>query len=149
MTLASSFVPDIFGRKKNVILCLFALAITTFTMGWFGTNLISLGFFIFFYNSGINSIPYYYQNEVVKQGFEPMINEIGSLMSWVLGIAVAIFVAFFKVKMTAAIWYTFCISTIIGVIILSIIMIETQGISATEKDFIQSWFNLRNWKINS
>lgn len=149
MTIATSFVPDIFGRKKNIVLCLFALGITTFTMGYFGTNLISLGFFIFFYNSGLNSIPYYYQNEVVKQGFEPMINEIGTLSSWILAIAVALFVTFFKVKMTSAIWYTFCVSTLLGFVVLSIIMIETQGISVTEKGFIQSWWNLMNWKLNA
>lgn len=74
-----------------------------------------------------------------------MINEVGTIISWSLGILFAILITFMKRTVTSAIWLFACGSSLVGIAILAFIMIETNGVTCRNKDFIQNFKNARSW----
>ncbi|KAF9764942.1 Membrane transporter D1 [Nosema granulosis] len=146
LTFFTSFFTDKIGRKIPIVGGLGGISIICFTIYSIGPTIWLVLMFILFYNFGLSNIPYFYQNEIVKAGNEAMVNEIGSLTNWLLGLAVAIFVAFIYTKSSSLIWLVFSILSAIGCIVAAVTMIETMGVSMETKDYIKSWNNITNWR---
>ncbi|KAF9762001.1 putative quinate permease [Nosema granulosis] len=142
-TLTGGFVPDRLGRKIPFVLGLLGIAVLHLLIYFIGPNIFIFLLFMVFFFSGLNSVPFISQNEVVPEEFKTTANELGGIVSWLLGFLMTAFVSLMLTKQSLNVWLiVFCL-TLIGLVLVVILMKETNGLQQT--DFITKFLNYDSW----